>query len=196
MRGPHRDGQHRREAEAAVRPGLVGQRAGEGGDPLAQPHQPAARPRHALGAPVRGVDDLDRERPVGLAVVGLAQLPDRDAAFRVATAISGDGPIATAGTVGWILEAVAQLGMLLVLLGLWRARLTPIWPALLCVVGILINAVVGTMEATLIADVLLLAALGWVAILLARAPRDVWLGVAQASAGMTSRSKSSTPLRS
>ena len=101
------------------------------------------------------------------------------------------------------LEIVAQLGMLLVLVALWRGRLIPIWPPVLCVVGILVDAVVGTIEATLVADALLLAVMVWVAILFARIPREVWLGTAEAprrgryaSAGITSRSNSSMPDRS
>jgi hypothetical protein len=129
---------------------------------------------------VVGITGFGLSNGTGLAVVAHAQLPGRDAAFQAAGAISGGEVIGTAGTVGWILEIVAQLGMLLVLVALWRARLVPIWPAVLCVVGILVNAVVGTIEASLVADVLLLVVLVWVAILLARTPREVWLGEVEA----------------
>jgi hypothetical protein len=71
--------------------------------------------------------------------------------------------------------------MLVVLVALWRGRLAPPWPLVLCTVGILVNALVGTMVATLAADVLLLAAAGWVAVTLARLPRDTWLMNARTS---------------
>jgi hypothetical protein len=116
----------------------------------------------------------------GLTVVALAQLPDRDAAFHAAAAITSNGPIAVAGTVGWLLEIAGQVGILLVLAGLWRGRIAPPWPLLLAVIGVLVNAVIGTMVATLAADVLLLATCTWVAVLLGRLPRENWLGATTA----------------
>lgn len=106
----------------------------------------------------------------GLAIVGLAQRPDRDAAFVAASAISDSGPLAAASTVGWALEIVGLFGVLIILCAFWRARLVPPWPALLALIGIVANAALGTMLATLAADVLLLAAGTWTAIRLARAP--------------------------
>ena len=124
----------------------------------------------------------------GLTVVALAQLPDRNAAFHAAQAITSNGPIAVAGTVGWLLEIAGQVGILLVLAGLWRGRIAPPWPLVLGVVGVLVNAVIGTMVATLAADVLLLAACTWVAVLLGRLPRATWLGAPKAQPQASGRS--------
>jgi hypothetical protein len=66
--------------------------------------------------------------------------------------------------------------MLLVIIGLIRARLISAWVLPLPVVGIAVNAVVGTLVATLIADLLLLAAGTWIAIRIARFTRRQWLG--------------------
>lgn len=129
----------------------------------------------AVGAvlAVLGIAGFGLSNGAGLAVVALAQLPDRDTAFQVASTISADGPLATASTISWVLEIVAQLGILLVLVALWRAGLTPIWPLLLCVLGVLVNAVLGTMVATLIADVLLLVVGVWVVLGLSRTTHTV-----------------------
>lgn len=117
----------------------------------------------------------------GLAVVALAQLPDREVAYGIAVSITSAGPIAIAGSVGSALEIAGQLGMLLVIAGLLRARLIPVWPIVLVVVGIAVNAAVGTMVATLVADALLVATGGWVAVALARASSESWI----AGAGQT-----------
>ncbi|WP_029145455.1 hypothetical protein [Microbacterium luticocti] len=137
----------------------------------------------ALAVP--GIAGFAISNATGLAIVALAQQPDQDAAFRTAMAISGDGALATMGTVGFVLEILAQLGMLLVILGLVRARLVSVWVLPIVVVGIAVNAVVGTMAATLAADVLLFAACTWIAVRIARCAPAQWLGVAviPASAG-------------
>lgn len=103
-----------------------------------------------------------------LSVLALAQLPDHDAAFETAVAITQSGPLATVSTAGWILEIIGQAGILLVLLGLWRAKVIPVWPALICIVGVLLVATFGTITVTLIADVLLLVVGVWVALRLLR----------------------------
>lgn len=112
----------------------------------------------------------------GLGIVALAQLPDRDAAFETAVAVTSDGPLAVAQTAGMVLEIAGQLGILILILGLWRARLLPLWVLIPVVLGILVNAVVGTLLATLVADVLLLATGAWIAVRLARASHGAWLG--------------------
>lgn len=119
---------------------------------------------------IAGIIGFAMSNAAGLSVVALAQLPDRDAAFQAASAISSTGPIAVIGTVGWILEIAGQLGILLVLAGLWRARVVSWWPLVLGVVGMLVNAVIGTLAASLAADVLLLAVMTWTVVGLTRVP--------------------------
>lgn len=115
-----------------------------------------------------GIAGFGLANGTGVSVLALAQLPARDAAFDTAVAITQSGPLATASTAGWLLELVGQLGILLVLLGLWRARVIPIWPVLVCIIGVLLVAAVGTIAVTLVADVLLLVVGVWVALRLLR----------------------------
>nr|WP_274635610.1 hypothetical protein [Microbacterium bovistercoris] len=125
---------------------------------------------------ILGIAGFSMSNATGLAVVALAEQSDQDAAFTMAKAISGGGVIGTAGTVGFVLEVLAQIGMILVIAGLVRARLMPVWVLVPVIVGIGVNAVVGTMAATLVADVLLLATCAWIAVRLARCARSAWLG--------------------
>ncbi|WEG10364.1 hypothetical protein PU630_07395 [Microbacterium horticulturae] len=125
---------------------------------------------------VVGITGFAASNATGLAVVALAQQPDQDAAFRTAMAMSSQGVLATAGTLGFALEIVAQVGMLLVFAGLVRARLASVWVLPIVVVGVAVNAVVGTMAATLVADLLLVAVCVWTALRVARCSRAQWLG--------------------
>ena len=118
-----------------------------------------------------GIVGFAMANAIGLSVVALAQLPDRDAAFAAARDITASGPLATLSGIGFALEVAGQLGMLLVLLGLWRARTAPIWPVAIAIVGMVVNAAVGTLAATLVADLLLLILGTWVAATLLRASR-------------------------
>lgn len=112
----------------------------------------------------------------GFQLVEFAQLPDHDSAFVTAKAMAfGD----TAGMIGMAvmaLEIAGQLGILLVIGGLIRARITKIWPLLFGIAGMIVNAAIGLMVTTLIADLLLLAAGTWVAVCIARSTREAWLG--------------------
>lgn len=132
---------------------------------------------------VVGITGFAVSNATGLTVVALAQQPDQDAAFRTAMAVTSQGVLATAGTLGFALELLAQAGMLLVFVGLVRARLASFWVLPITVLGIAVNAVVGTMTATLVADVLLLAVCGWTAVRIARCSHQQWLGQSVAAAG-------------
>ncbi|GAA3770738.1 hypothetical protein GCM10022240_23720 [Microbacterium kribbense] len=149
------------------------------------------RYRRALGAAlaVVGPAGFSISNATGLTIVALAQQPDRDAAFQTALAVTGDTVLGTVGTVGFVLEIVAQLGMLLVIIGLVRVRLVNAWVLPLPVLGIAVNAVVGTMAATLVADLLRLAAGTWIAIGLARGNRAQWLGAAPPPAAQGRRAR-------
>jgi hypothetical protein len=105
-----------------------------------------------------------------------AQSPDHNAAFAMAKSVTSGDLAGTIGTVEMALEVAGQLGILLVIGGLIRARITKIWPLLFGIVGIILNAAIGLMVTTLIADLLLLAAGTWIAINLARGTHEAWLG--------------------
>jgi hypothetical protein len=113
----------------------------------------------------------------GFTLAELAQLPDRDAAFATAMAITSSDTAGLVGTIGMVFEILGQVGILLVICGLIRARVVRIWILLLVIVGIVVNAAIGLMVTTLIADVLLLAASTWVAVRLARSSHETWLGM-------------------
>ncbi|MEO6942077.1 MAG: hypothetical protein ABI238_03555 [Terrimesophilobacter sp.] len=112
----------------------------------------------------------------GFALAELAQLPDRDAGFATAMAITSGDTASLVGTIGMAMEILGQVGILLVIGGLIRARLVPFWP-LLIVVGMVANAVISTMLTTLVVDLLLLAACSWIAVKLARCSHEAWLGM-------------------
>ncbi|WP_417562613.1 hypothetical protein [Microbacterium sp.] len=135
---------------------------------------------------VVGIAGFGVSNATGLAVVALAQQPDQDAAFHTAVAMSSNGVLATMGTVGFALEVVAQVGMLLVFTGLARGRVVSVWVLPIVVIGIGVNGVVGTMVATLAADALLLAACTWTAVRIARCSHAQWLGQAGRRAGTAS----------
>lgn len=109
----------------------------------------------------------------GLTFHALAQMPNHETGLAAATAIVGDS---LTGMITMIPMLTGQLGIILVISGLMRTRIVPIWPLLLVIVGILVNAAFGLTVTTFIADLLLLAASVWIAIALTRSERTVWLG--------------------
>lgn len=113
----------------------------------------------------------------GFTLAALAQLPDHDAAFDTTSAIMTGDTMAIAGTITMRLEFAGQAGIILAIIGLIRARLVGVWVLILVAAGIVLNFVGGTMLTTLIADVLLAVVCTWIALRLARVPREVWLGV-------------------
>jgi hypothetical protein len=125
---------------------------------------------------ILGIVGFALSNATGFELAAFAQLPDHDAAFETAKSITSGGMTGTIGTVEMILEIAGQVGILLVIGGLIRARITRIWPLLLVIVGIIANAVIGLMVTTIIADLLLLVASSWVAVGLARSTREAWLG--------------------
>jgi hypothetical protein len=113
----------------------------------------------------------------GFTIAEIAALPDHDAGFETASALMSGDIAGTVGTIGLGLEMLGQLGILLVTIGLIRARVVPVWPLLMVVVGIIVNLVGGIMLTTLLADILLLAAGCWIAVALARCSHQAWLGM-------------------
>lgn len=132
----------------------------------------------AWGAPLclLGIVGFAMSNATALGVVQLAQLPDRDAAFAMALAAFQGGLTALVGTIEMALELLGQVGLLLVSIGLIRARLVGWWVLAPPDAGILVNLALGTAVGTLIADVLLLVVCSMVGVGLARAGREVWLG--------------------
>ncbi|UJP09214.1 hypothetical protein L2X99_12275 [Microbacterium sp. KUDC0406] len=131
---------------------------------------------------VLGIVGFSFSNANGFTLAELAQLPDRDAAFATATSLMSSDISGIVGTVGTVLEMLGQIGILLVIAGLIRARIMPIWTIVIVIVGAAVNAVLGTMIGTLIADVLLLAVCALAAVRLARGSREAWLGMASAPA--------------
>lgn len=125
---------------------------------------------------IAGIVGFSLSNANGFVLAELVQLPDRDAAFATATAIMSSPTANLVGTVGMAMEILGQLGILLVICGLVRARLVRIWLLPIVVVGIVINAAIGTMVSTLVADLLLFAVCAWIAVALLRCSHDVWLG--------------------
>ncbi len=113
----------------------------------------------------------------GFTLAELAQLPDRDAGFATAIALMTSDTASAVGTIGMALEILGQLGILLVVCGFVRTRLVRIWILAPLIVGIVINAAIGMMVSTLIADLLLLATCTWLAVRLARCSHEAWLGM-------------------
>lgn len=118
----------------------------------------------------------------GFVLAELAALPDHDAAFSTAGALMSSDTAGTVGTIGMVLEILGQIGILLIIVGLIRARRVRIWAIIPVVVGIIINFVGGIMVTTLVADVLLLAVCIWVAVRLSRCSHEAWLGMPEAPA--------------
>jgi len=112
----------------------------------------------------------------GFTLAELAQLPDRDAAFTTAAAITSSDTASFVGTLGMAMEVLGQVGILLIIGGLVRARLVRFWLLLVVVIAMVGNIAIGTMLSTLVADLLLLGVGTWVAVRLARASRSAWLG--------------------
>lgn len=125
---------------------------------------------------ILGIVGFSMSNANGFTLAALAQLPDHDAAFGTANAIMSGDTIAVAGTITMALEVAGQAGIVLVIVGLIRARLVSVWSLILVAAGIVLNVVGGTMLTTLIADVLLAVVCIWIAVRLARAPKPMWLG--------------------
>ena len=123
-----------------------------------------------------GIVGFALSNTTGFELTEFAQLPDRDAAFAMAKSMASGDLAGTIGTVEMALELAGQVGILLVIGGLIRARITKIWPLLFGIVGMIVNAAIGIMLTTLIADLLLLAAGIWIATNLARGTHEAWLG--------------------
>lgn len=113
----------------------------------------------------------------GFTLAELAQLPDRDAGFATAMAITSSDTASLVGTIGMAMEILGQVGILLVIAGFIRARLVRIWILVPVIVGIVVNAAIGMMVSTLIADLLLLATCAWLAVRLAQCSHEAWLGM-------------------
>lgn len=113
----------------------------------------------------------------GFTLAELAELPDHDASFATVSAIMSSTTAGTVGTIGMALEILGQIGILLVIGGLIRARLVRVWTLIIVLAGIIINFAGGLMLTTLIADLLLAAACTWVAVSLARCSNEAWLGM-------------------
>lgn len=125
---------------------------------------------------ILGIVGFALSNTTGFQLAEFAQAPDRDAAFAMAKAVTSGDLAGTVGTVAFALEIAGQLGILLVILGLMRARIITVWPLVFGIVGMILNAAVGIMVTTLIADLLLLAAGAWIALALARSSHETWLG--------------------
>jgi hypothetical protein len=125
---------------------------------------------------ILGVVGFSYSNASGFTLAELAQLPDRDAAFQTATAIMSRETGSIVGTIATALEVLGQIGIVLVICGLIRARLVRAWILMPVVIGIVISFAIGDMVTTLVADLLLLATCVWIAIKLARCTRAAWLG--------------------
>lgn len=124
-----------------------------------------------------GIVGFALSNATGFMIAELAGLPDHDAGFATASALLSSDVAGTVGTIGMGLEILGQVGIVLVVIGLIRARIIRIWSLLLVAVGIVVNFAGGIMLTTLIADVLLLALGCWIAVVLARSSHETWLGV-------------------
>jgi hypothetical protein len=125
---------------------------------------------------ILGVVGFSYSNANGFTLAELAQLPDRDAAFQTATAIMSSETGGIVGTIATALEVLGQIGIVLVICGLIRARLVRAWSLIPVAIGIVINFAIGDMVTTLVADLLLLATCVWIAVKLARCTPAAWLG--------------------
>ncbi|MEO6827054.1 MAG: hypothetical protein ABI255_04725, partial [Microbacteriaceae bacterium] len=105
-----------------------------------------------------GIVGFALSNAIGFTLAGLAQLPNHDAAFATATALLSGGPMAMVGMVSTVMEVLGQIGMLLVVIGLMRARIVGAWPLVFIIVGAIANVAFGQMLVTLLAYALLLIA--------------------------------------
>jgi|GEM_PF-5421404 len=119
-----------------------------------------------------GIAGFGLANGTGLAVTALATQPDADSAYSFAKAITGSGPLVSGSSIGWILELVGLIGFALVFLGLWRGRVTPVWPFVLCLVGSLANGAIPAPPTVLASTLLALVAGTWAAVSIARARRE------------------------
>lgn len=130
------------------------------------------------GAPLclLGIAGFAMSNATGLGIVGLAQLPDQDAAFATALAAFQGGTGTATGMVETLLEVLGQVGLVLVTVGLVRARVVGWWAVLALAVGMVLDVALGSATGTLVADVLLLVVSAGVVGGLTRAGRGTWLG--------------------
>lgn len=98
----------------------------------------------------------------------LTRMPDHEAGFAAAQALDSDD---ATGIVIIALSLAGEVGICLVIAGLWRAHIIPVWPLVIVVAGIVADSVLDSFLASLVADALLLAASVWVAIALRRSAR-------------------------
>jgi hypothetical protein len=134
-----------------------------------------------------GIVGFSQSNANGFTIAEIAALPDHDAGFATASALMSGEIAGTVGTIGLGLEMLGQLGILLVIIGLIRARIIPVWPLLMVVVGIIVNLAGGIMLTTLLADILLLATGCWIAVALARCSQRAWLGMPAVALSPTGR---------
>lgn len=123
---------------------------------------------------VIGIVGFTMSNTAGMAIVALAQLPDQAAAFSAAAAITSSGPLGLMSTLGWILEIAGQVGGFLIIVALWRARIIPWWPAACVLVALIAVSAIGTIEASLIADVVLLAVMVLIVVRVSRLESTEW----------------------
>lgn len=109
----------------------------------------------------------------GLFLYVVTQMPDADAGFAAGAALNADG---LTGAIIMVLMFTGEAGIALVIGGLIRARIVAVWPLLIVLLGIVADNVLPSVLSSIVADVALLAASVWIAIALAKAPHDVWLG--------------------
>lgn len=126
---------------------------------------------------ILGIVGFSYSNANGFTIAELAQLPDHGGAFATAMALMSSDTASTVGTIGMALEILGQVGILLVIGGLIRARLVPFWPLLIVVVGMVANVVISSMVTTLVADLLLLTVCSWIAVKLAQCSHEAWLGM-------------------
>jgi hypothetical protein len=115
-----------------------------------------------------GIAGFGLANGTGLAVIALAQEDDAETAFTFAKSITESGPLVPASGIGWLLEMLGLIGLALVYLGLWRARVVPVWPFVLVLVGSLAN-IAAPSPVTVLGSVLLACVAGtWTAIRISR----------------------------
>lgn len=123
-----------------------------------------------------GIAGFALSNATGFEMAAFAQIPDHDAAFAMAKAVMFGDVSGAIGSIEMVMEIAGQVGIVLVIGGLIRARITKIWPLLIVIAGIVVHFAVGLLVATFIADLLLLVGSTWVAVRLARSTHDAWLG--------------------
>lgn len=123
-----------------------------------------------------GIAGFALSNATGFEMAAFAQIPDHDAAFAMAKSVMFGDVSGAIGSIEMVMEIAGQVGIVLVIGGLIRARITKIWPLLIVIAGIVVHFAVGLLVATFIADLLLLVGSTGVAVSLARSTHDAWLG--------------------